>query len=77
SLHQREIQYRKKFLQDKDYPEYVVKKLLNTGIGGIQDYDKLPFKVKCLHLWTGYHLGDRNFKNPIGKEVLNLIGFKT
>ncbi len=73
NLHKKEIEKRKKFIKGKSYPDYVVKKLLNTGIGGIQDFDKKPFKVKCLHLWTAYHLGDEDFKNPIGQFVLDNI----
>ena len=73
NLHKKEIEKRKKFIKGKKYPDYVVKKLLSTGIGGIQDFDKKPFKVKCLHLWTAYHLGDEDFKNPIGQFVLDNI----
>ncbi|WP_457635390.1 DUF501 domain-containing protein [Persephonella sp.] len=73
NLHRKEIEKRKEFIKGKKYPDYVVKKLLSTGIGGIQDFDKKPFKVKCLHLWTAYHLGDEDFKNPIGQFVLDNI----
>ena len=73
SLHKKEIEKRKKFLKEKKYPEYVTKKLLHTGIGGIENYDKKPFKVKCLHLWTAYHLADPEFENPIGEWVLEEI----
>ena len=73
NLHKKEIEKRKKFIKGKKYPDYVVKKLLETGIGGIQDFDKKPFKVKCLHLWTAYHLGDPEFRNPIGEWVLKEI----
>ncbi len=73
NLHRKEIEKRKEFIKGKKYPDYVVKKLLSTGIGGIQDFDKKPFKVKCLHLWTAYHLGDEESKNPIGEWVLRKI----
>ncbi|SNZ02793.1 hypothetical protein SAMN06265182_0212 [Persephonella hydrogeniphila] len=73
SLHKKEIERRKKFLEEKEYPEYIIKKLLNTGIGGIESYNQKPFKVKCLHLWTAYHLGDPEFENPIGEWVLKEI----
>jgi len=73
NLHKKEIEKRKNLIKGKKYPDYVVKKLLNTGIGGIQEFDKKPFKVKCLHLWTAYHLGDEDFKNPIGQFVLENI----
>ncbi|WP_456465411.1 DUF501 domain-containing protein [Persephonella sp.] len=73
NLHNKEIEKRKKFIKGKNLPDYVAKKLLNTGIGGIQDFEKKPFKVKCLHLWTAYHMGDPEFKNPIGEWVLEKI----
>jgi len=49
--------------------------LLNKdiGIGGIRNFRTKPFKVRCLHLWTAYHLGDEEFKNPIGEFVLSKI----
>lgn len=72
-LHQKEIEYRKEFLKGRKYPDYVIKKLLTTGIGGIASYDRKPFKVKCLHLWTAYHLGNPQFKNPIGEYVIRKI----
>jgi len=72
-LHRKEIQIRKELLKNIEVPKYVREKLLNTGIGGIQDFDKKPFKVKCLHLWTAYHIGDTRFKNPIGELVLDKI----
>ncbi len=72
-LHQIEIEERRKIIKDLELPEYVVKKLTQTGIGGIEGFKKKPFKVKCLHLWTAYHLGDNRFKNPIGKFVLDKI----
>ncbi|WP_029521467.1 DUF501 domain-containing protein [Persephonella sp. IF05-L8] len=72
-LHLKEIHEREKLISNKKYPEYVVHKLLSTGIGGIQDYNKKPFKVKCLHLWTAYHLGDEKFRNPIGEFVIERL----
>ncbi|WP_457643117.1 DUF501 domain-containing protein [Persephonella sp.] len=72
-LHQLEIKIRKERLKDKNLPDYVVKKLTGTGIGGIENFDRKPFKVKCLHLWTGYHIGDSRFKNPIGQFVLDKV----
>lgn len=44
------------------------KKLLNVGTGGIKDWTK----VKCLHLHVADYLS--GIDNPIGEEVLNLIG---
>lgn len=81
-LHRLEIDIRREILL-RDYPQFYKSDnryhrrlkdvLLNTGIGGIREFDKKPFKVKCLHLWTAYHLGDERFENPIGEYVLERI----
>ncbi|MBO8161287.1 MAG: DUF501 domain-containing protein [Thermosipho sp. (in: Bacteria)] len=44
------------------------KKLLEVGTGGIKDWTK----VKCLHLHTADYLA--GVENPIGEEVMKLIG---
>ncbi|WP_456382227.1 DUF501 domain-containing protein [Persephonella sp.] len=72
-LHRKEIEVRKSIISELHLPQYVVEKLMTTGIGGIQEFDKKPFKVKCLHLWTAYHIGDPRFRNPLGEFVLNQI----
>jgi len=61
------------YKSDNKYHRRLKEVLLNTGIGGIREFDKKPFKVKCLHLWTAYHLGDERFKNPIGEYVLERV----
>ncbi|NPA51635.1 MAG: DUF501 domain-containing protein [Aquificae bacterium] len=83
NLHKLEIKIRKQILKEK-YPDIfnsssqqakIIKNvLLNTGIGGIRDFKTKPLKIKCLHLWTAYHLGDKRFENPIGEYVLDKIG---
>ena len=72
-LHEDEIEIRKKMIKGLNLPPYAVKKLTETGIGGIENFREKPFKVKCLHLWTAYHLGDKKFENPIGEFVLKNI----
>jgi len=72
-LHKKEIQIRQFIIKNKKLPPYVRSKLLTTGIGGIKDFDKKPFKIKCLHLWTGYHIGDSRFRNPLGEFVIKEI----
>jgi len=76
-LHKKEVQIRKKLVikKYKDIPEYMKKRLLDEkiGIGGIERYWEKPFRVKCLHLWTAYHLGDKEFENFIGRYVLNIL----
>ncbi len=84
SLHEREVAKRREILK-KDFPEIyrgngkwdiVCKKVLlnpDIGIGGIRNFRSKPFKVRCLHLWTAYHLGDEEFKNPIGELVLSKL----
>ncbi|NPA57960.1 MAG: DUF501 domain-containing protein [Aquificae bacterium] len=72
-LHEKEISLRRSFLERAKLPPYAEKKLLQTGIGGIGDYKTPPLKIKCLHLWTAYHLGDERFKNPIGSFVLEKL----
>ncbi|MDQ7081775.1 MAG: DUF501 domain-containing protein [Aquificota bacterium] len=29
--------------------------------------------MRCLHLWTAYHLGEEEFRNPIGEFVLSKV----
>ncbi len=84
-LHEKEIKKREKILKEK-FPEVyygtgkwdkVCKRVLldpEVGIGGIRRFREKPFKVRCLHLWTAYHLGDPDFRNPIGEFVLSKIG---
>ena len=84
SLHELEVKKRREILE-KDYPEIlagdsrwdeVCRKVLldeSVGIGGIRNFRSKPFKVRCLHLWTAYHLGDPDFRNPIGEFVLSRI----
>ncbi len=75
-LHRKEIEIRKKMLETyRDIPNYMKKRLLDesVGIGGIEKFWEKPFKVKCLHLWTAYHLGDKRFENFIGYYVLKSI----
>ncbi|NPA42052.1 MAG: DUF501 domain-containing protein [Aquificae bacterium] len=84
SLHEKEIKKREEILK-RDFPQIyegtgkwdiVCKKVLlnpDVGIGGIRNFRNKPFKVRCLHLWTAYHLGDEDFKNPIGEFVLSKI----
>ncbi|NPB08054.1 MAG: DUF501 domain-containing protein [Aquificae bacterium] len=83
-LHEKEVQKRERILREK-YPEIyhgtgkwdlVCKRVLlnrDIGIGGIRNFRSKPFKVRCLHLWTAYHLGDEEFRNPIGEFVLSRI----
>ncbi len=84
ALHRLEIRKRREILE-RDF-RYVLEGtgkwdevcrsvLLNpeVGIGGIRKFWTKPFKVRCLHLWTAYHLGDEDFKNPIGEFVLSKI----
>ncbi|GAB6066485.1 DUF501 domain-containing protein [Aquifex pyrophilus] len=83
-LHEKEVKKREEILK-RDFPEIyngtgkwdmVCKRVLlnkDIGIGGIRNFRAKPFKVRCLHLWTAYHLGDEEFKNPIGEFVLSKI----
>ncbi|EDP75916.1 DUF501 domain-containing protein [Hydrogenivirga sp. 128-5-R1-1] len=83
-LHEREVRKREELLK-KLFPEVYEgsgrwdlackKVLLNPeiGIGGIRNFRRKPFKVRCLHLWTAYHVGDEEFRNPIGEFVLSKI----
>ncbi|WP_238527230.1 DUF501 domain-containing protein [Persephonella marina] len=78
TLHEREIEERIKIFKEKypqflDDPRFSVLLDKNVGIGGIRDFKEKPFKVKCLHLWTAYHSGDKRFENPIGEFVLKNI----
>ena len=84
SLHEKEVDIRTKILKEK-YPDIYKgntkwdricrEVLLNPqiGIGGIRNFRSKPLKVRCLHLWTAYHLGDLRFRNPIGEFVLSRI----
>jgi hypothetical protein len=75
-LHHKDINSRKEFVyKNQDIPESFKRALLDetVGIGGIKNYWEKPFKVKCLHLWTAYHLGNEDFKNFIGDYVLREI----
>ncbi len=82
NIHLLEVKTREEILKQK-YPEILKSNdktakrikdvLLNTGVGGIGNFKNKPFKVKCLHLWTAYHLGDKRFENPIGEYVLSKI----
>ncbi len=83
-LHEKEVKKREEILM-RDFPEIyngtgkwdeVCKRVLlnkDIGIGGIRNFRAKPFKVRCLHLWTAYHIGDEEFKNPIGEFVLSKI----
>ena len=75
NLHEREVEKRIKLFNEqykefKDYPLASVILNKDIGIGGIGNFRNKPFKVKCLHLWTAYHLAEEEFKNPIGEFVL-------
>ncbi len=84
ALHEKEIDARKRILKEL-YPDILMGSrkwdrvcrglLMNPdiGIGGIRNFRTKPLKVRCLHLWTAYHLGDREFQNPIGEFVLSRI----
>ncbi len=84
NLHRLEIEERIRILKEK-YPQIytgegkwdtVCKRVLlnpTIGIGGIRNFHSKPFKVRCLHLWTAYHLGDKKFSNPIGEFVLSFL----
>ncbi len=65
--HQFERNWRKIKLPQQ-LPKKLKEKLLKVGIGGIEN----PLGVKCLHLHAASHLG--GVPDPIGKEVLNLVG---
>jgi len=85
-LHEKEVRLRREILR-RDFPEVFVgegkwdlvcKRVLlseSVGIGGIRKFRAKPFKVRCLHLWTAYHLGDKEFENPIGEFVLSKISY--
>lgn len=84
NLHEKEIEKRKMLLEE-NFPDVyngdgkwdkVCKEVLlnpDIGLGGIRKFRSRPFKVRCLHLWTAYHLGDPEFRNPIGEFVLSKI----
>ncbi len=79
-LHKREVKKRvdifyKYYLDFKDYPLSSVILNEDIGIGGISNFRNKPFKVKCLHLWTAYHLASEEFENPIGDFVLKNIDY--
>lgn len=83
-LHEREVEKRREILRER-FPEVyegegkwdmVCKRVLldpEVGIGGIRRFKSKPFKVRCLHLWTAYHLGDEEFRNPVGEFVLSKL----
>ncbi len=83
-LHEREVERRRTILKER-FPEVykgegkwdmVCKRVLlnpDIGIGGIRNFRRKPFKVRCLHLWTAYHLGEEEFRNPIGEFVLSKV----
>lgn len=76
NLHKKEIKLRNKLLEKyKDVSEFVKKRLTDekVGIGGIENFWEKPFKVKCLHLWTAYHLSGKEFENFIGYYVLKIL----
>ena len=77
-LHRKEIEIRIKLL-DKfpdNEPFGTLKQILkqeNIGLGGIRDWQQ-KHTLKCLHLWTAYHLLEpQNFSNFIGEYVLGII----
>lgn len=83
-LHEKEVKKRREILRRDFLQIYegtgkwdlVCKRVLlnpDVGIGGIRNFRAKPFKVRCLHLWTAYHLGDEEFRNPIGEFVLSKI----
>jgi hypothetical protein len=77
-LHKKEVKKRIELFKKyyKDFYNYPLSSVIlneDIGIGGIGNYKNKPFKVKCLHLWTAYHLADKEFKNPIGEFVLSNI----
>ena len=79
-LHKREVKKRvdifyKYYSDFKDYPLSSVILNEDIGIGGISNFRNKPFKVKCLHLWTAYHLASEEFENPIGDFVLKNIDY--
>ena len=83
-LHEKEIEERERILKTS-FPEVysgqgkwdlACKKVLlspDVGIGGIRNFRSIPLKVRCLHLWTAYHIGDSRFENPIGEFVLSKL----
>ncbi len=83
-LHEREVRRREEILRER-FPEVyrgsgrwdkVCREVLlnpEVGIGGIRKFRSRPFKVRCLHLWTAYHLGEEEFRNPIGEFVLRRL----
>ncbi|PNR91315.1 hypothetical protein HWHPT5561_07245 [Petrotoga sp. HWH.PT.55.6.1] len=70
--HEVEIEKRMKLLGEKinSLPENMIKKLKETGIGGIEDFSK----IKCLHLHYASYLDGEN--NPAGKIVNSYISKK-
>jgi len=77
-LHEKEVKKRirlfnEEYSEFKDYPLASVILNKDIGIGGISNFRNKPFKVKCLHLWTAYHLANNEFQNPIGEFVLENI----
>ncbi len=79
-LHKKEVKKRKEIFYKyfSSFKDFLLSKVIlneDIGIGGISNFRNKPFKVKCLHLWTAYHLADEDFRNPIGEFVLNNIEY--
>ena len=80
-LHKKEIHLRKNFLthwrnwMKKHQWDYLISALEdeNIGLGGIRNWQH-SHTIKCLHLWSAYHLCDERFQNPIGEWVMQQIG---
>ncbi len=71
-VHKEEIEKRMKLLEEKinSLPENMIKKLKETGIGGIEDFSR----IKCLHLhYASYLVGENN---PVGEIVDRYIAKK-
>ncbi len=79
-LHKKEIEIRIKLLENfpDQEPFASLKQILkqrNIGLGGIRDWQEKQ-TIKCLHLWTAYHLLEpQNFRNFIGEYVLKFITY--
>ena len=79
-LHKKEVKKRIDLFNNcySDFKNYPLSSVIlneDIGIGGISNFKNKPFKVKCLHLWTAYHLADKDFENPIGEFVLKNIDY--
>ncbi len=82
-LHRKDLALRKELLHRFSYSDPIpssreqefLRQVLtdeNIGLGGIRNWQKHSH-IKCLHLWTAYHLGNSEFKNFIGAFVLENI----